>query len=875
MKYTGEFLSIHNNEYKVTLETKQSGSAKTLRLGGTPFVVTYSPDDDAHMYVPIKSSGATIQITMKEPEFNFYTGDPLGVKVTFSEVVNGTENIKWLGYVAPTMYAQGFDRYIEEMDIDCVDGIAVLKDIPYKNEGANAVDTLGNILSRCIQKAGLYRYLYITDNVQLTSPTATENVLEKLRISQLNFFDEKKDINQTDDDVAWSCYDVIYEICQFMGYTLFAQGQDIYIVDYDAITMSNNKYFRYNLSGLTLGTSTGSVSQPYYLQITGDNIAEGGSQIELDQVYNKVSVKDEFNTFDSLFPNFGDIHFENNITATSDSAWLNLMNDRNANLNKYAYSTATGQFIFGDIIQKTDRNGKNDSYYVFVHCVYKSDMRVSVVKFYDSHVFTFKKYQMSRALRFPDVTNNSTFNTGKISDMLGYNGAFYYRWYGRDISQSEYEDWKKNHVGGASYWSKTPAEKEAIWKKLLASNSAISYTPMVVFQNAAVGTGYNASTTHIGPGNGVNGQLNGTDCNMKKPYSEEILRYPYMVLKADIDAAIFGGNNARLRITGKCLYHDESRCPWPMNGGANNGKLKREEDLKDTDQGFIWAKLKFGNLYWDQNDWTTTETWFKLYYWSPKTIDREGRKNKNIYDREFTLIDYDSSAKNAKCDILIPAPQDGNLQGKVELMVTTRDMHGDSRRSHWHADSNWGDNRYCRYLTGVFVLKDFNIKAEIDDDMASADANSDTVYTNIIENGAVQKMDEITFKVCTNDNKKPNYSSVDYLDGTKSVYLTTTYNKALYQNERGSQGFDKQDGRLRQEEHLIFKLASQYEEPRAMWEGNLKGVDHKLYGTYADMALYDVKPNGRGFKTFIPLEMEIDYKLQKTHVKLLERWNWD
>lgn len=56
-------------------------------------------------------------------------------------------------------------------------------------------------------------------------------------------------------------------------------------------------------------------------------------------------------------------------------------------------------------------------------------------------------------------------------------------------------------------------------------------------------------------------------------------------------------------------------------------------------------------------------------------------------------------------------------------------------------------------------------------------------------------MDEIKFKVCTYDNKTPSYSTVDYLNGSSSVYLDTTYNQATRMT-------------LRQEEHFVVKNVS-------------------------------------------------------------------
>ena len=111
---------------------------------------------------------------------------------------------------------------------------------------------------------------------------------------------------------------MLFEICQFLGYTLFADGDEVFIIDYDAIKRGNNKYFKYSLSGSTIGTAT-STTLSFTKHIDGDSHAENGAKVSMDEVYNKVTVKDEFYTFENLFPDFGDINFETNITDSSDS----------------------------------------------------------------------------------------------------------------------------------------------------------------------------------------------------------------------------------------------------------------------------------------------------------------------------------------------------------------------------------------------------------------------------------------------------------------------------------------------------------------------------------------------------------------------------
>lgn len=857
MKYIGEFHSLKSIAYKIEIEIKANAADKKLKLSTNPFVYSIEAEDK-HIYSPIKCGGATVGILSENFNTDFYSGEAQGVKVTLYNE-NDSNKVEWVGYIAPTAYDQNFDEYYEEVELDCIDGIASLKYLPYRSDGEHTITTFLDIILNCLKQSGCYKNFYISDNVQLTR-NGTDSVIEKFRISQSNFYDERKDVTQSDDDIAWSCYDVLYEICQFLGYTLFPDGEDIYIVDYDAIRTGNNKYFKYSISGNSSQTPT-SVTVSYNKYIDGSDYAANGTNVSLAEVFNKVTVKDEFNTFDSFLPNFGDINFENNITASSDPNFKKMFKYEDGS----ASSCGTGQFQFGDIIQQTTKDGKSDNYYVFVCGVYKDDLRLYVVKFYDSHVFNFHKYARNRSAGFPESKNDSLWGNGnfKFSELQNYNGAYYYRYYNKDITRSEYNTWWLANVNGKNYWSLANETKKAIWEKLINSNSKLEFTPAIALVNDC-----SDFQKHIGPSDGVD--LNNKGTSINKPYKEETLKYPYMTMKSNVDSSIFGGLDAYLRIKGSLIYHDEYVTPFPMNNGANNGKLKREGDYKEADQGFIWCKLKFGRLYWNGDEWLANEDWFKLHIWTDKTRDREARKNKNIYDKEFQIIDAKTSAKNDLKDIVIPTPKEGNLEGNVEITICTRDMYGDSKRSHWGRSNSWGNNGFTRYYSGVWIIKNLEITAEINDGSASEDANSDTVYTNVIDNGAVNKMDEITFKICTYDAKKPNYSSVDYLYATGvgntvySTYVSSLYNKALYNKELGSYGCDNINGALRQEEHYIFKLATEYEVPRVILEVNLHNDHHKLYGTYTDKTI-----NG---KTFIASSIEVDYRKEATNIKLIEKF---
>ena len=109
--------------------------------------------------------------------------------------------MKWTGYVTPNLYDMGFDEDREEVEIECIDALSTLQ--YYKYQSANKgvvrfVDIIDSILSKC----NAYQHYYISGNIQLDE---SGSILDKLYISEQNFFDEKEDADQTDNDVAWTC----------------------------------------------------------------------------------------------------------------------------------------------------------------------------------------------------------------------------------------------------------------------------------------------------------------------------------------------------------------------------------------------------------------------------------------------------------------------------------------------------------------------------------------------------------------------------------------------------------------------------------------------------------------------------------------------
>ena len=804
-KYVSEFYDIKSRLYKIEIETEKGNGTSNFKLGGTPLTTKMS-SEGKHLYSPIKTTGATITMLTDAYNFDLYTGKAQGSKVT----ITSDNRVIWVGYLTPCCYDMGFDSYWEEIELECVDGIAVLKYIPFEGGGNNGdIDTFFNIISKCLSKSNCLKNLYITNNIQLTE-NGNDSIIEKLKVSQQNFFNERKESTQTNDDLAWNCYDVLKEIMQFMGATIYADGEDVFVIDYDAINHNQNTYYKYSLlSGEPVTPEVVELKSNY--KIDGESYASSGTKISLDNVYNKVSVKDEFYKYDKIFPEFTNEKLETNITQTTDDPYMKQNN------------------WLSDIFDRQTKNGDNISFQIFSQATWKKRAQVVIMKFYDSPILKFHKYadvvDINGRVDMTDAYKNMCY--GKLFETQG---ATYYKYWKREVKSSDYEAWRKKYP--SDWYSQSVEERYAAWCELLNQKpETISLSPVILC---------------------LRPDVRGSEQNPIK--RNEMQYYPFIVYSST-NSVVLGGEGAYLTINGSSLFHDEYYSAYPISDGADNGKLNHKDYGVLTSDCYHLALLKWGDLYWNGEDWITEETTFEL-----KFGDFEGRpfskiqdvfdKFEDFYDVTNKDIDVNDSAK-----YYIPMPKDTLLSGNVTFAIyATHNYKG--------FDNPFGEPYYRNNVT---IIKDLQLEAKIKNGLLNDfDNSSDTVYTNVIDNGSVDAMGEIKFKICTFDNKSPNYSSVFYEDKNGSLqFLTKTINKALNAAQKDSKSSFDGKQYLTMEEHLIYKLVTQYENPRIIMECNLKNEGHKLYGLFTDKTLNN--------RNFVANTISTDYKMNTQTIKLIEK----
>ena len=295
MKYTSNFYSLSGERYDLSIITNHnSGTTREITLGVPPFV-TEMDEDEENIYKSVKYQSATVSIIASgetDYMFDLYSGEANGTRVTLSK--SGVT--VWDGFATPVLYNNGYSEIHDNIQLECIDGLSILQYYKYSSDNKKVLPFI-DIVNKVLAKCEVYNNLYVSNNTKLTQ-SSTRPILNELYISEQNFFDEKKD-NETDNDVAWTCQEVLEEICKYLGLVCVADGDSVYMLDYDAIKANKNTYYKYNVGSSAYTSATLTSTLP----ITQEMYRGAENTISLDNVYNKVSVKDDFYTFDSVIPN--------------------------------------------------------------------------------------------------------------------------------------------------------------------------------------------------------------------------------------------------------------------------------------------------------------------------------------------------------------------------------------------------------------------------------------------------------------------------------------------------------------------------------------------------------------------------------------------
>ena len=297
-RYQGQFKSLHNeNTYYVQIDCSlESGNQVELTLGPSPFVTNMDGGSNT-IYVPVKYSGATVQVVADNYYFGMYSSTPKQNAVRLYDGSTNDASLVWTGYTSPNVYSADYNFETESWEVEAIDGLSVLKYYDYKplfNNNKTFV-TFTQIINACLEKCGCYSKWYFSRGTYY--PGASSRPLtDGLLISEADFFDE--------DETPMKMNEVLEEVCKYCGVTAMAYRNAVYFIDYDAVKAPDastlcHSFFVYDVGNTT---STGSTTLNEKYTIDKDTYSSTGSTLSLDNVYSKVTVRDSLYTVKSIIP---------------------------------------------------------------------------------------------------------------------------------------------------------------------------------------------------------------------------------------------------------------------------------------------------------------------------------------------------------------------------------------------------------------------------------------------------------------------------------------------------------------------------------------------------------------------------------------------
>ena len=722
MIYQGIFEDI--NGQKHLLRVGSTGDTVTLKFGGSPFVTSMDASDGV-LYKPVKCQAGTIGLIAVDTDYMFglYTGDAHGMPVTLyrGSVVNSA-NIEWVGYVTPSLYDIGYTKYLEALDVDCVDGLATLEQYKYKpvdSVNGAAIVTLLDLMRHCIQKAGCYTMMVMSTATKLSS-TDTRDLWQSCHISERNFLNQDTDAQDGEDDKTYK--EVLEAVCMWMGVTCVANGDTVYFVDYDALANpAKNTSIIVDVNTGTVTTGTMAVT-PY--SINAASYASSGTQLSLDSVYRKVSIKCELNEYENVL---GDI-FDGatNITAHDPLEETAIMPTSLIPGRGCEYSV----YNSGDnILWMCDK--------------VSNSWNALFLKYYKPKHATLYQYNAQT----PTSTYQSAVN---FTNTKTINGAFMARANIVQLSETDPLDYG--------------VDIRVTLDGLLQANDihTVSYKDYLFMLNHG--------TNHIA--------------------NADTASFPYFQSDGHNATALFGGARCKLLITGTIYWHSYDDYPYPVPDGELDPG--HGSDTCPANDGYILSKLQWGGMYWSGRAWQSSATTFKLPYMSHnQRYDEVMFRSQPVKNTVSWRLGLDEGG------YVITMPNDSILYGTPILTL--------------YKPTDMGS----RYNTTFMAIENLRIKPVTTDPNFAKDSDEDTVYTNIIDTGNAEEMDEVTMNVCTWDNKRPNFSAVAYDNGTSMLWVDKVYHTVMAADEAGDTLHDgtTSDGHQRQEEHLLHRLVNQYSEP--------------------------------------------------------------
>lgn len=343
----------------------------------------------------------------------------------------------------------------------------------------------------------------------------------------------------------------------------------------------------------------------------------------------------------------------------------------------------------------------------------------------------------------------------------------------------------------------------------------------------------------------------------------------YICFKGDLlwqKRGYFGGDGKYLHKIYVDNTDNKEYLSFPLVDAGYNGDdqliASRAIGYSDYNKGWnsLKCKLKIGDKYWNGSAWTTSDSDFWIPY-----------HKKNVNGDNETLIWYGwnkpvtnhtfESGINEDC-FAIPIKYDDCVMGKIEFSIYTPMTHYPSGAME---NNNGNVQINTIYTVPVVFMKDLSIKFVSTNnngedgyiwinDIKNPDEEDDIIYSNTIDSNNVMEFDELSLKVATYNDKKPLSQSF--------VIQPTSYGSSNYKLHTDGFVNSAKGITQRQEQNIIDKYFNHHKSPKLIYNCQV----HNYFEPYSVVKTTVFGDNHK----FVVDEQEYDIKNNVNELKLVE-----
>ena len=208
LRYRIPFKDFKNNSFVVEVH-REDYTGEVTELTGAPSCFVVSGTDDDFVYIPVRTSTATLNVLESDLLLDLYSINNQYAPVKLYK--NGV--MIWTGYIKPEQFTQPYTPHPQSIGVECVSALSTLENVEYKEQTETGYITAMALIRYMVGAATAgYKGVYLpkvygkTENMQ-------DNVLDEIVLCEENFTSEEMNLME-----------VMEALCKFLNWTVHDVG---------------------------------------------------------------------------------------------------------------------------------------------------------------------------------------------------------------------------------------------------------------------------------------------------------------------------------------------------------------------------------------------------------------------------------------------------------------------------------------------------------------------------------------------------------------------------------------------------------------------------------------------------------------------------